>query len=164
LTDIPNREGESSDSSGAKTESSKEPIMKNRTVIVAFLSFLAQVIVFVHLSAAGDKGTGTVKVTAQKLINAYFDNPISADAQYKGKELEITGRIAIIGVDQKSGMPYFVLTPDGSPNDAKAILAVFPAKAKSTLTGLQTGQVVVVKGKCAGKGQNVMVKNCSLVK
>lgn len=57
-------------------------------------------------ATAGSEGQGAaapkvdpVKVSAGALFDAYHDNEVAADGAYKGKPLEVTGRVASITTD-----------------------------------------------------------------
>ena len=101
-----------------------------------------------------------VKVSAADLFKAYEANEIAADQRFKGKLLEVSGKIDSIGKDLLDN-PYVSLK-SGGQFDILGIQAFFDEAATSQLAGLSKGQSVTLQCRCDGKMMNVMLKDCAL--
>ncbi len=101
-----------------------------------------------------------IDVSATDLSNAYNDNEVAADAQYKGKVVDVSGTIDTIGKDVL-GNPYVALkTGEYSPFEVQCM---FSDADEATLANLSSGQVVTLQGTVAGKPLDVEVDGCSVV-
>lgn len=93
-----------------------------------------------------------------KLIKSYRDNEVNADNIYKGKLLQITGRVESINKDFAGGM-YIMLYPlyqgaHCSLNDSQE------AKAAA----LKRGSKITVTGRCTGlMVGNVILADCEII-
>ena len=99
-----------------------------------------------------------MEVTASELYRAYEANEVSADQQYKGKRLLITGVVENIGKDVM-GNPYVALKIDF----LKGVNCYFDDKNNKVLSHLSKGQKIQIIGTCAGLTlTDVVVKDCEL--
>jgi hypothetical protein len=118
----------------------------------------------------------TIEVTAQQLFSAYYQsNIISADSEYKGKTLQVTGSAGVITTDS-SGNPYVELW-GGQPTSAYesgmgltslGIQCFFSVRDEPLLAQLTLNQNVTIQGVCASwdtdyEEDNVILDNCTLV-
>ena len=102
-----------------------------------------------------------IEVSATDLLAAYGENTVSADNQYKGQLLKVTGTVGSIGKDILDDA-YVTLTND----DEYSLISVQCYFAKDNLDGIATlkeGDTVSIIGKCDGSTLNVLLKNCDLV-
>ena len=99
-----------------------------------------------------------MEVTASELYRAYEANEVSADQQYKGKRLLITGVVENIGKDVMDN-PYVALKIDF----LKGVNCYFDDKNNKVLSHLSKGQKIQIIGTCAGLTlTDVVVKDCEL--
>lgn len=102
-----------------------------------------------------------IEVSATDLLAAYDENTVSADNQYKGQLLKVTGTVGSIGKDILDDA-YVTLTNDNE----YSIISVQCYFAKDNLEGISTlkeGDVVTITGTCDGSSLNVILKGCNLV-
>lgn len=102
-----------------------------------------------------------IEVSATDLLAAYDENTVSADNQYKGQLLKVTGTVGSIGKDILDDA-YVTLTNDNE----YSIISVQCYFAKDNLDGISTlkeGDVVTITGTCEGSTLNVLLKGCNLV-
>ncbi len=102
-----------------------------------------------HRKAADQQG---IPITAEALFQAYSTDEQSADTQYLGKALEITGIITDIDTNQDGQM--VIILDSGNPSGN--IVCTFPDSRGTLLIN----QRITVKGFCAGMLTDVMVTDC----
>ena len=101
-----------------------------------------------------------MEVTASELYRAYEANEVSADQQYKGKRLLITGVVENIGKDVMDN-PYVALKIDF----LKGVNCYFDDENNKVLSQLSKGQKIQIIGTCAGLTlTDVVVRDCGLWK
>ena len=99
-----------------------------------------------------------MEVTASELYRAYEANEVSADQQYKGKRLLITGVVENIGKDVMDN-PYVALKIDF----LKGVNCYFDDENNKVLSQLNKGQKIQIIGTCAGLTlTDVVVRDCEL--
>lgn len=100
-------------------------------------------------------------LTAALLYKAYFDNGISADENYKDKNLTLSGKVAAVGPPQ--GELFVNLYGIDRARDlTKIVRCYFPDKQKDQLKALVPNQVIHVKGTCKGMTDGrVVIRDCS---
>lgn len=110
---------------------------------------------------SGSAEEAAVEVSAVDLINAYDENAVSADSQYKDKTLKITGTVSSIGVDV-ADRAYIMLKDENDPYAILGVQCYFEEDQKDSLTSLKEGDTVTVIGTCEGQVVSVSVKNCQI--
>ncbi len=117
------------------------------------------------VAAASAKAAATdaqyVKVPVATLLSEYRDNEIRADGLYKGKLLQITGRVDDTKRDVLNTI--YVTIGTGEMFEIPQVQCFFGdewAKAASTLS---KGMTVTVRGRVDGLFMNVIVKDCEFV-
>lgn len=105
--------------------------------------------------AAGRRPAPVLAVQTSTLLAAYELDEAAADEAFKGEILAISGEIDSIGRD------YIVLRTGERFADA-GVQAYFEAGAEEPLARLGRGQAVVVRCRCDGKFDNVMLRACRL--
>lgn len=99
-----------------------------------------------------------LEISALELYRAYEANEVSADGQYKGKKLLITGVVGTIGKDVLDN-PYVSLSVDY----LQSVNCYFDDKNNKVLSQLSKGQKVEIIGTCRGLTlTDVVVKDCEL--
>lgn len=103
-----------------------------------------------------------ISISATDLYNAFDNNAIAAEEQYKGKTVRVTGVVG--GIDEDFlGSPYVRLNADEF--GFSTVSCHFPKKDKSVLVSLNTNETITVEGVCGEMGfMDVDVQNCSLIK
>jgi hypothetical protein len=97
------------------------------------------------------------ELTAYQLYKAYEDNEVAADQKYKDKVLVVTGYVDDIGKDIMDDI--YVTLKTGQYFGS--IQCFFSDAHENRAAELKKGQKLKLKGKCAGKMMNVLVKGCT---
>ena len=106
--------------------------------------------------------TEVIKITAEELLKAYYANRKSAEAEYKGKTLEVTGIVGSVGKNIV-GTRFVKLA--GDYVEAWRVQCMFDKENESQLAGLTIGQGVIVQGICGDYlPPDVTLKDCLLVR
>jgi hypothetical protein len=102
-----------------------------------------------------------VAVAADELMRAYERNVVAADAKYKGKALELTGKVARVVRNRPGRITLFLGAEDGA-----SVGCDFLAKdGQAQLAEVGVGDTVTVRGVCRGSGDgSPTLEKCSLVK
>lgn len=99
------------------------------------------------------------EISAAKLHQAYKQNEVAADDQFKGKTFNITGVVAGIQKDFTDSIYVTIKTGD----EFSALQAYFDDAHKSAIAALKPGQAVKIQGRVDGAMmQSVMVKDCRM--
>ncbi|MDD5726112.1 MAG: hypothetical protein PHC53_01720 [Patescibacteria group bacterium] len=101
-----------------------------------------------------------IKITADQLYSEYEANEVAADNAYKGKILEVSGKIDNIAKDILDN-PYITLKTQVMFGSVQCFLK---DSEQSKAATLKKGQNIVVRGK--GSGQtlgNVMIMDCEII-
>ncbi|MBN9117732.1 MAG: hypothetical protein J0I06_00930 [Planctomycetes bacterium] len=100
-----------------------------------------------------------VVVTVEELAKAYEGNIVAADKNYKGKFLEVTGKVVRV-VKNKPGKITVYLGAD----DRFVVSDFLTKDGKNQLTAVAPGDTVTIRGTCRGAGDGApLLENCSLV-
>lgn len=106
------------------------------------------------------KEIAPLKISAAVLAQAYVDNEVKADQDYKDKKVEVTGKINDIGVvlDQT-----YIILSSGKEFSITDIQCFFNDKNEiNKISELKKGDTVTVQGIVDGKSLNVAVNKCVL--
>lgn len=101
-----------------------------------------------------------ITVDYKELHKEYMDNPISADAKYKGKTLKLTGKVD--DIDREiAGNTYITFEIDFLED----IRITFKKSEESKVAQLKKGQQVTIKGKCTGTllSTTVALADCEII-
>ena len=121
------------------------------------------------------------KVTAIQLMDEYTSNETKADKNYKGKQIEVTGKILNIDVVNNdnivvtfesgnllSGITDLALSLSGISDNMtgdlglRAVWCYFPRSSVRQIAQLQNGDIITVTGICQGLFISVRVTQCTL--
>jgi hypothetical protein len=106
-----------------------------------------------------------VTVKAGDLLQEYSANAVAADAKYKGKLIQVSGKF---GSAQKAPlMGYAVqLLPEDAPDvNASAVQCFIVESAEPDVAKLQPEQMIKIQGTCDGQVlSQVKLSRCVLVK
>lgn len=100
-----------------------------------------------------------IEITPSELYNAYEENEVAADNEYKGKKVRITGTIEDIGKDILDDV-YITI----NAGDYDEIQCYFEdQKQIGKVAALKSGEEVTIVGECSGLSiLNVVLQNCEL--
>jgi tRNA_anti-like len=98
----------------------------------------------------------SAELTAPELATAYLNSEQKADEKYKDRVLLITGVVQSVGMDAAE-IPYIILTGAGAQ-----VQTIFIDTYEEAAMDLQVGQQVTIKGRCAGRFANVMMRDAIL--
>ncbi len=126
-------------------------------------------------SGGGSGGSGgkldskAITLPASDLIQDYTANEVAADQKYKGKTVEVTGKVTGVKKDLLDKI-YVTLQgeEDWPPHRQKRLTFVsvqcfFADKYTKEAAALSNGEWVKIRGRCDGKLGNVLLKNCEFV-
>jgi hypothetical protein len=104
-------------------------------------------------------------IKAGDLLKEYAANAVAADARYKGKLLEVTGKF---GTAQKApllGYAVQLLPEDAGDVNLSGVECFIVESAQPDVAAFQAGQIVTLRGVCDGQvvGQ-VKMSKCTVVK
>jgi hypothetical protein len=98
-------------------------------------------------------------ISAKALVDAYEANEVSADDQFKGKTVYVSGKVGDIAKDVLDNIYIILKTGDMEINNVQCYFDDAATAAK-----LSKGQKITLKGECKGKViLNVVVEDCELV-
>jgi tRNA_anti-like len=99
-------------------------------------------------------------VTQAQLLSAYADDELSADEQYRGRVLAVSGHVVGLGRDTNDSA--FVTLDPGDPPAAFSVQCLFDKRGAGVVAGLKKGQRVTLVGRCDGKFGNIMLRECAV--
>ena len=102
----------------------------------------------------------SIEILATDLIQAYGDNEVRADKEYKNKKIKITGVVDSIDttLDQTS-----ILLTDGAEFSFTGVQCFFAEEYLDQIAELNKGDTITIEGKVDGyvAGLNVVINNCA---
>lgn len=110
-----------------------------------------------YASTNGPGAAAAIRVSANDLFNAYQANQVSADGNYKGKKLLVSGAVASIDTGALGGITIRLSTP----NPFEFAMASMEDSEKASTARLAKGQTI--KLLCLGRGVMVaspLLGNC----
>lgn len=114
--------------------------------------------------AETDRQARTMVVSATDLLQEFGNDPASADREYAGKYLEISGVVERSGWGRHE-RPFVILT--GGDENAKIKIECFFDLAdkndEAQIKRLDKGQSITLRGEYDGQVSNVQVRECVLV-
>lgn len=108
-------------------------------------------------TAQASPAADAIKITAHELLDAYAANEVAADGQYKGKTLEVTGKV--VGID--SGMDDEPVVQLETSNEFEHVHA--RGLSKDVAASLSKGTTITVV--CTGGGEVIgtpMLDDCKV--
>jgi hypothetical protein len=116
-----------------------------------------------------------IVVSDGELSRAFLDNEISADEKYKGKLIEVTGRIDDLGKSKYGDIQYILHGSSGGGGIQCVLAEINNKEHKEKYVNLKNGQVVTIRGYVQGliggvtdlekalgktKGDNIFLEKC----
>lgn len=103
-----------------------------------------------------------IKVEASEILSDYESNEVRADGWYRGKRMEVTGKVSEVAKDMSDEIMVVVGT--GKPNEVLKLRCMFSERWTSQVAALSRGNVVTVDCRCEGMSIfRVVMSDCSLV-
>jgi len=102
-----------------------------------------------------------IEVTAEQLYMAYKANQVTADAQFKGETLKVTGVVESMGKDA-TGTAYIVLS-SSETNKTQMVKCLFSKGYGGEMVGVTTGDTVTIQGIGFGYVQYPIISECKLI-
>lgn len=104
-------------------------------------------------------------VKAGDLLQEYAANSVAADAKYKDKILQVTGKFASATKAPLLGYSVQLVPEGGGEVDTAVVMCFIGEAAKDDVAKMQPGQTVTMQGRCDGGtlGQ-VKLAKCTVVK
>ena len=96
-----------------------------------------------------------LKIEAKTLFDTYIQNDKHADSLYLGKWLEVSGNVQSVDTNQDGQKILILETGDMM----QAVMCVMRDK---NATG-EKGKTVIVRGKCTGMVNDVVINDCILI-
>jgi hypothetical protein len=103
-----------------------------------------------------------LEITSKKLLAAYKDNAIKADANYKLRYAQVSGKVAEVGKDLANNAP-FVKVGSGGAYEFEHVTCYLRPDEVAEAAQLSKGKPVKVRGKVAGYlVGDVLLGDCSV--
>jgi len=105
-----------------------------------------------------------LKMNYEVLHKEYMDNPIAADAKYKGKTLQLTGKVD--NIDREIAGNTYITFHVGEKYSFQDIRITFKKSQESEVAKLKKGQQITIQGECRGTllSTTVSLNNCEIIK
>jgi len=155
------------------------PTQKRRSpIIILSLAVIAISLVAgfaIHIASQGTASTGTSgasssgpeitpaieEITVDELLQAYYTDRKAAEAEYKGKILNVTGVVDSVGKNVV-GTSFVKLA--GNSIEPWRVQCMFDKKYESELAELTRAQIITIQGKCGDYlPPDVAMTDCILV-
>lgn len=104
-----------------------------------------------------------LEVTAVVILATYKANEVKGDNLYKGKYVEVLGKVDTIGKDLLDNT-YVTLSGGGEQYAVEHVQCTFAKGAGNAAGDLSKGQLVTLAGHVTGKMMNVQMEDCEIVK
>ena len=102
-----------------------------------------------------------VRVPLSTLLKEYKDNEVRADGQYKGKYVEVSGKVNDVKKDLVDHM--YITIGTGQSFQIPQVQCYFDDKQKARATTLSKGNPVSIRGRVEGLIFNVQLKDCEFL-
>lgn len=102
-----------------------------------------------------------LRVTASQMFEAYEENEIAADENFKGKVIQINGQVREVG--KTLGTAYIMLQ-GGGEFDVLGVQCVLDEESLKIAASIKRGQEITLIGKFDLKFGNILIKHCKVLK
>lgn len=103
-----------------------------------------------------EEASADISITADKILNDFSSDENLANLKYLDKIIEIKGVISEINI-QKG-----IITIETN-DDFGSVICHLSEEASRKISGLQEGQIIVVKGICTGFLMDVILVKCEFI-
>lgn len=140
-----------------------KPLLRNLLIIAVILGTIGAII---GLRMYNKKDPDLLKVKADyilqasELVNEFNQDENSSTVKYIDKILEVTGPVSAIESTGESTM-NITLTAE---NQMSGVICSFQDISNPALSDIKEGEIITVRGACAGMLMDVQLNNCVVVK
>jgi hypothetical protein len=105
------------------------------------------------------------KIKAGELLQEYGANAVAADAKYKDKILQVSGKFGLAAKAPLLGYAVQLLPEDAGDVNTSTVQCFIVEAAQPDVVKMQAGDKITIQGKCDGQvlGQ-VKLSKCTVVK
>ena len=103
-----------------------------------------------------EEASADISITADKILNDFSSDENSANLKYLDKIIEVKGVISEINIEKG------IITIETN-DDFGSVLCHLSEEASRKISGLQEGQIIVVKGICTGFLMDVILVKCEFI-
>jgi hypothetical protein len=103
-----------------------------------------------------EEASADISITADKILNDFSSDENSANLKYLDKIIEVKGVVSEINIEKG------IITIETN-DDFGSVLCHLSEEASRKVSGLQEGQIIVVKGICTGFLMDVILVKCEFI-
>jgi DNA/RNA endonuclease YhcR with UshA esterase domain len=103
-----------------------------------------------------EEASADISITADKILNDFSSDENSANLKYLDKIIEVKGVVSEINIEKG------IITIETN-DDFGSVLCHLSEEASRKISGLQEGQIIVVKGICTGFLMDVILVKCEFI-
>jgi DNA/RNA endonuclease YhcR with UshA esterase domain len=103
-----------------------------------------------------EEASADISITADKILNDFSSDENSANLKYLDKIIEVNGVVSEINIEKG------IITIETN-DDFGSVLCHLSEEASRKISGLQEGQIIVVKGICTGFLMDVILVKCEFI-
>jgi hypothetical protein len=103
-----------------------------------------------------EEASADISITADKILNDFSSDENSANLKYLDKIIEVKGVVSEINIEKG------IITIETN-DDFGSVLCHLSEEASIKISGLQEGQIIVVKGICTGFLMDVILVKCEFI-
>ena len=103
-----------------------------------------------------EEASADISITADKILNDFSSDENSANLKYLDKIIQVNGVISEINIEKG------IITIETN-DDFGNVICHLSEEASRKISGLQEGQIIVVKGICTGFLMDVILVKCEFI-
>jgi DNA/RNA endonuclease YhcR with UshA esterase domain len=103
-----------------------------------------------------EEASADISITADKILNDFSSDENSANLKYLDKIIEVKGVVSEINIEKG------IITIETN-DDFGNVICHLSEEASRKISGLQEGQIIVVKGICTGFLMDVILVKCEFI-
>ena len=103
-----------------------------------------------------EEASADISITADKILNDFSSDENSANLKYLDKIIEVKGVISEINIEKG------IITIETN-DDFGSVICHLSEEASRKISGLQEGQIIVVKGICTGFLMDIILVKCEFI-
>jgi|TARA_B110000902_G_scaffold250555_1_gene309855 DNA/RNA endonuclease YhcR with UshA esterase domain len=103
-----------------------------------------------------EEASADISITADKILNDFSSDENLANLKYLDKIIEVKGVISEINIEKG------IITIETN-DDFGSVICHLSEEASRKISGLQEGQIIVVKGICTGFLMDVILVKCEFI-
>jgi DNA/RNA endonuclease YhcR with UshA esterase domain len=103
-----------------------------------------------------EEASADISITADKILNDFSSDENSANLKYLDKIIQVNGVVSEINIEKG------IITIETN-DDFGNVICHLSEEASRKISGLQEGQIIVVKGICTGFLMDVILVKCEFI-